>query len=552
MVGNTFKGRIGMPQGSDEVIHTVRFNQLKSVEHLKKFAESPLDLRKEGVLTPARLMKFSTEAGGYKLLYGTEKVTEEVMQALFDLAKERRVLEEMQRMQSGEIVNRIEGFPSEDRAALHTATRDFFEQPQTAPQAREAAELARKEVDKLKIFMEKIDRDNTFNDLIVIGIGGSDLGPKALYLALQYLQKKDRSIHFICNIDPDDAAQALRGVNLKKSLVLTVSKSGTTLETLTNEALVRTHFVESGLKPEEHFVSISTPGSPLDDRNKYLECFHMWDWIGGRYSATSMGGGVLLSFMFGFEVYWELLKGANTMDKVALVKDLHHNLPLIGALLAIWNHNFLGYPTLALIPYAQPLSRFSAHIQQVEMESNGKRIDRQGLPVDFQTAPVIWGEPGSSAQHSFFQLIHQGTATIPLEFIGYKEGQSDKDFIMNGTSSHEKLLSNLFAQALALALGQQSDNPNQVFPGNTPSHILLGKTLNPYSLGALLSYFEHKAVFQGFVWNINSFDQEGVQLGKRLANQVLECFAARKGSTKTPHYSYPLGEAFLKHLDTLT
>jgi len=540
-----------MALSNDEVIHTVGFNQLQSVEHLKKFAESPLDLRKEGVLTPARLSKFSIEAGGYKLLYGTEKVTEEVMHALFDLAKERHVLEEMQRMQAGEIMNKIDGFPSENRAALHTATRDFFDQPQNSPQAQEAADLARKQIDKLKAFMDKIDRDNTFNDLIVIGIGGSDLGPKALYLALQYLQKKDRSIHFICNIDPDDAAQALRGVNLKKSLVLTVSKSGTTLETLTNEALVRAHFVKNGLKSEEHFVSISTPGSPLDDRNKYLECFHMWDWIGGRYSATSMGGGVLLSFMFGFEVYWELLKGAHEMDKVALNKDLSDNLPLIGALLAIWNHNFLGYPTLALIPYAQPLSRFSAHIQQVEMESNGKRIDRQGHLVDFQTAPVIWGEPGSSAQHSFFQLIHQGTATIPLEFIGYKEGQSE-DFTMDGTTSHEKLLSNLFAQALSLALGQQSDNPNKFFAGNTPSHILLGKTLNPYSLGALLSYFEHKAVFQGFIWNINSFDQEGVQLGKHLANKIIECFAARKGSTKTPDSSYPLGEAFLKHLDTLT
>lgn len=537
-----------MVSANPQTIHKLPFNQLGSVNRLKKLAEDPLDLRKEGVLTPTRLSKFCAEAAGYKFLYGTEKVTEETIHTLFELAQERKVLEEMQKMQSGEIVNKIEGYPSENRSALHTATRDFFEDPQKGVRAAEAAALARKEVDKLKLFMEKLDKENRFTDLIVIGIGGSDLGPKALYLALQYLQKKDRHIHFICNIDPDDASIALRDVDLKKSLVLVVSKSGTTLETLTNEELVRARFQKQGIKSEEHFISVTIPGSPLNDPKKYLESFHMWDWIGGRYSATSMGGGVLLSFMFGFDAYWELLRGANAMDKVALSKDLSNNLPLLGALFAIWNHNFLNYPTMALIPYAQPLSRFSAHIQQVEMESNGKRVDRNGIPVDFQTCPVIWGEPGTSAQHSFFQLIHQGTSTIPLEFIGFKEGQME-DFAFKGTSSHEKLLSNLFAQALGLALGQNNENPNKAFPGNTPSHILLGKALNPHSLGALLSYYEHKVAFQGFIWNINSFDQEGVQLGKVLANQIIECFAAKKESTKTPKQSYPLGEAFLKHLD---
>ncbi|MBS4169144.1 glucose-6-phosphate isomerase [Parachlamydia sp. AcF125] len=539
-----------MASANLQTVHKQPFNQLESVDRLKKLAEDPLDLRKEGVLTPARLSKFYAEAGGYKLLYGTEKVTEETLRALFDLAQERKVLEEMQKMQSGEPVNKIDGCPSENRAALHTATRDFFEEPQKGEKAVEATALARKEVDKLKRFMEKLDKENRFTDLIVIGIGGSDLGPKALYLALQYLQKKGRHIHFISNIDSDDASLVLREVDLKKSLVLVVSKSGTTLETLTNEELVRASFQQQGLRAEDHFISVTVPGSPLDDPERYLESFHMWEWIGGRYSATSMGGGVLLSFIFGFEVYWELLKGANAMDKIALSKDLNRNLPLLGALFAIWNHNFLGYPTLALIPYAQPLSRFAAHIQQVEMESNGKRIDRYGIPVDFQTCPVIWGEPGTNAQHSFFQLIHQGTATIPLELIGFKEGQMD-DFMLKGTSSREKLLSNLFAQSLALALGQTNENPNKVFPGNTPSHILLGKSLDPQSLGALLSYYEHKVAFQGFIWNINSFDQEGVQLGKVLANQIIACFASKKGSTKTPKQSYPLGEAFLKHLDTL-
>lgn len=539
-----------MPAVKDYHSTKSQFCQYKASEKLLGLAEHPYDLTKERSLSPQRLAKYVSESCGYKFLYGTERIDDNTMSALMELAKEAKVYEKMKDMQSGKVINKIDGFPSENRSVLHTAARDFFDNPQTAPEAKEAAQLAKNEVDKLKDFIAKIDRENRFTDLIAIGIGGSDLGPKATYLALESLLKPGRRVHFICNVDPDDAAAVVKGLDLKHCLVTVVSKAGKTLETQTNEEIVRAYFKKAGLSPEGHFIAITAKGSPMDDPKKYLACFHLWDWIGGRYSTTSMVGGVMLSFAFGFNVFWELLKGANAMDKAALNTDIHHNIPLLGALLSIWNHNFLGYPTLALIPYSQALLRYPAHIQQVEMESNGKRIDRHGVPVDFETGPIIWGEPGTNAQHSFYQLIHQGTATIPLEFIGFKETQRGEDLEFEGTTSQEKLLSNLFAQAIALATGQQSDNPNKVFPGNRPSHILLAKKLTPYTLGALLAYFEHKVAFEGFIWDINSFDQEGVQLGKVLANKIIGRFAARK-NPKLPNEPYPLADAFIKQLDNL-
>lgn len=238
------------------------------------------------------------------------------------------------------------------------------------------------------------------------------------------------------------------------------------------------------------------------------------------------------------------------MDQAALNEDITENLPLLGAMLSIWNGNFLHYPTLAIIPYSQALSRWAAHVQQVQMESNGKRIDRQGRDVNFRTSPIYWGEPGTNAQHSFFQMIHQGTDIVPIEFIGFKESQLKKDFLQNDATSQEKLLSNMLAQSLALAQGQKSDNPNKTFPGNRPSHILLAKELTPYSLGALFSYYEHKTAFQGFVWNINTFDQEGVQLGKVLASRFVELFRKKRGA-KSKAEAAPIETAFLEQIDAL-
>lgn len=527
------------------------FMRYKATHKLRHLAEVPYDLTKEGNLNPQRLAKFCAEACGYKLLYGTQRVDEEVMHALLDMAQEANALQKMEKMQAGEVMNFIQGYPSENRPVLHTAARDFFSDPNRGPAAAEAARKSRKEVEKLKVFIDKIDRENRFTDLIAIGIGGSDLGPKAHYMALQHLQKPGRAVHFISNIDPDDTAMVLRQVDLKKALVLVISKSGTTLETMVNEEFMRRHFQAAGLKPEEHFVSVSGEGSPLDNPKRYLECFHIWEWVGGRFSTTSMCGGVTLAFACGFDVFWDLLRGANAMDKVALKPDIGKNLPLLGALLGIWNRDFLHHPTLAIIPYSQALSRYAAHIQQVDMESNGKRIDQQGHPVDFDTGPIIFGEPGTSAQHSFYQLLHQGTTPSPLEFIGYKQNVCNQDIEIQGTTSQEKLLANLFAQAIALATGKGSNNPNKVFPGNRPSHILLAKQLTPFTLGALLSYYENKIAFQGFIWGINSFDQEGVQLGKELATRIIRRMADHNGHPQGDNKPYPLGDAYIKYLDTL-
>ncbi len=527
---------------------TTRFPAYSAYQKLQHLAENPIDLTVDGVVTPQRLKSMVASACGYKFLYGTERVTPEVMQALKELSDEAEAVPKMLKMQQGEVMNFIEGHPSDNRAVLHTAMRDFFEDPINTPKAKEATKLALEQHKKLKRFLESVG--DRFTDLVAVAIGGSDLGPKALYLALQQLRRPNRRVHFVSNIDPDAVAPVLRDIDLSKTLVVVVSKSGSTLETVTNERFMREQFEIKGLPSDKHFVSVTAQGSPMDNTHHYLEAFHMWDFVGGRFSGTSMGGALTLAFAYGYDVLWEVLRGANAMDKAARNNDLKTNLPLLGALLSIWNHNFLRHPTLAFIPYSELLHRFPAHIQQVVMESNGKRIDKHGVAVDFDTGPIVWGEPGTSAQHSFYQLIHQGTDPVPLELVGFKENGYGIDTEVQGTTSQEKLLANLFAQALALAVGHRHDNPNKVFPGNRPSHILLGKKLTPFELGALFAYVEHKVVFEGFIWDINSFDQEGVELGKVLGNKVLALFAKKRGAA-TKEEAYPLGEALLSHLDGL-
>ena len=283
----------------------------------------------------------------------------------------------------------------------------------------------------------------------------------------------------------------------------------------------------------------------MDDPARYLASFYMWDYVGGRYSVTSMVGGAIIAFLVGIDHFMEFLKGAHAMDHHALTPDPKNNLPLLSALLGIWNRDFLCYPTVAIIPYSYALRRFPAHLQQLDMESNGKRIDKEGRAVDFETGPIIWGEPGTNGQHSFFQLLHQGTTTVPLEIIGFMHSQNGQDIEVQKTSCQEKLLSNLLAQSIGLAQGETSDNPNKFFPGNRPNRILLGERLDPYTMGLLLAYYEHKVAFQGFIWNINSFDQEGVQLGKVLAIKMMSQFAKTHGASGD---SYPLGEAYLKEM----
>ncbi len=524
------------------------FRHLKSVVRLNELAEDPIDLTQDGVLTPKRIDSMISEAAKLKLFYATERVSDNVLGALSDLAQETQALKKMEAMQHGEIVNFIEGCESEKRPALHTAMRDFFDQRINSEAAQEATQLAYKELEKLRAFLNDIESKEQFTDLVQIGIGGSELGPKAIYIALEAYHKPNRKVHFLSNVDPDDGAKIFNSINLAKTLVVVVSKSGSTLETLTNEQFAKEYFKKAGLNPKNHFVAVTGKGSPMDDPQQYLASFYIWDYIGGRYSVTSMVGGVTMAFALGMDRFLEFLRGANAMDKMAMKSDLKSNLSLLSALLGIWNRNFLGLPTVAIIPYSQALMRFPAHLQQLDMESNGKRIDKRGHPVDFDTGPIIWGEPGTNGQHSFYQSIHQGTTVVPLEFIGFKDSQYRQDVVYNNTSCQEKLLSNLFAQSIALAVGQQSMNPNQVFPGNRPNRILFAERLDPFVMGAILAYYEHKVAFQGFIWNTNSFDQEGVQLGKKLALKIIDQFAAaREGKSLDPK-NFPLGQAYLRQI----
>ena len=519
------------------------FLQLKSVKQLQEIAKQPIDLTNNDSLSQKRINAMRASHMGFDLLYAAERVTPSVIDALFELADETIVYDKMVRMQAGEAINCIEGHDSENRSVLHTAMRDQFDHPDNHPKAKEAANLAKKELQKLEKFLGKLNDENRFTDLIQVGIGGSDLGPRALYLALQVFCLPNRRVHFISNVDPDDANRVLDAVDLKKTLIVVVSKSGTTLETLTNEEFIRSHLLKKGLNPREHIIAVTGEKSPMDDPNRYLTSFYIWDFVGGRYSSTSMVGAVSLGFALGFSSFMEILRGAHAMD---LHAKTEHNLPLLSALLGVWNRNFLHLPTVAIIPYSQALIRFPAHLQQLDMESNGKRIDKMGRPVDYATGPVVWGEIGTNSQHSFFQLIHQGVDPIPVEFIAFRKSQNPHDLEVQSTISQEKLLANLFAQSIALAVGQKNENPNKVFLGNRPNRVLLADRLDPFILGALLSFYEHKVAFQGFVWNINSFDQEGVQLGKVLASRILDLFAGERHHKIAP--SFPSGEAYLEVL----
>ncbi|MEE1115034.1 MAG: glucose-6-phosphate isomerase, partial [Eubacterium sp.] len=323
------------------------------------------------------------------------------------------------------------------------------------------------------------------------------------------------------NVDPDDASAVLNNIDVAHSLFILVSKSGTTLETLTNQAFVMDALKKEGLDPAKHMIAVTSETSPLAHSDEFLDAFFMDDYIGGRYSATSAVGGAVLSLAFGPEVFAEFLNGAAETDKLATEKDIFKNAAMLDAMIGVYERNVLGYPMTAVLPYSQALNRFPAHLQQLDMESNGKSVNRFGEPIDYVTGPVIFGEPGTNGQHSFYQLLHQGTNIVPLQFIGFKGSQLKNDVDIQGSTSQEKLCANVAAQIVAFACGKNDENRNKNFKGGRPSSIIIGEDVNPRSLGALLAHYENKVMFQGFVWNINSFDQEGVQLGKTLAKRVL-------------------------------
>jgi len=506
------------------------FSQLEGFRKLSELAECPYDLTGSSSLPEERIRKYTTSAGDFNFLYATQRIDETVLDALQQLSDEAGLVDKFLAMKKGEKLNRIEGLESENRRVLHTACRDIFT---SSPMHLEATSQAQHQLSKLRDFVDRIEqgkivnhRGETYTTIVQVGIGGSDLGPRALSIALERYHAPGRRAEFVSNVDPDDAAEVLAGVDLSRTLFNIVSKSGTTLETLTNEKLVREALEQAGLEPRRHLIAVTGAGSPMDDPEKYLTSFHMFDYIGGRYSATSMVGGATLGFVLGCDNFVDILHGAHTIDLAAEERNIRKNVPLLMALIGIWNRNFLGYDTLAVLPYSQALRRFPAHLQQCDMESNGKSVSRNGRPVTWQTGPIVWGEPGTNGQHAFYQLLHQGTVVVPAEFIGFRRCQSGRDIRVRGTTSQEKLVANMLAQSLALAVGKEDENPNRRFAGNRPNSILIADTLTPQAMGQLLAIYENKIAYQGFCWNINSFDQEGVQLGKVLASSILEDVAA--------------------------
>ena len=475
----------------------------------------------------ARVKSYSAPmAEGLVYNYAAKEVDDEILAGLAELAKEAELVEKYKELYNGAVIN-----TGENRLVLHQMTRGQLGDTVTADGVDKRAFYVEQQ-DRIAEFANKVHNGEItnaagekFTTVVQIGIGGSDLGPRAMYLALENWAKKNgcfkMEAKFISNVDPDDAAAVLASVDVAHSIFILVSKSGTTLETLTNESFVKDALAKAGLDASKHMIAVTSETSPLAKSSDYLAAFFMDDYIGGRFSSTSAVGGAVLSLAFGPEVFARFLNGAAKMDKLATNDDVMNNASLLDALIGVYERNVLGYTSTAVLPYSQALSRFPAHLQQLDMESNGKSVNRFGEPVSYKTGPIIFGEPGTNGQHSFYQLLHQGTDIIPLQFIGFRSNQMGVDVDIQDSTSQQKLCANVAAQIVAFACGKSDENRNKNFEGGRPSSIIVGDQLNPEALGALLAHFENKVMFQGFLWNINSFDQEGVQLGKVLAKKVL-------------------------------
>jgi glucose-6-phosphate isomerase len=522
----------------EEMKERIAFLQTSAHRKLRTLRDHPFDLHNgDDEVMIGRANKYLCRSQHFTLHYWTQRITDEVLDGLQELADQCRLVEQFKEMKAGGMMNGIAGIESEERQVLHTACRDIFTaQPCHAGATGQAAF----ELERLDQFLAKLDsgeicneKGERFNSMIHVGIGGSDLGPRSVFEALRPFGQPGRRVYFISNVDPDDGAAVLQDVDLSRALVSIVSKSGTTLETLTNEMLVRQAFTSAGLDPLQHFVAVTGQGSPMDDADRYLRSFHMFDYIGGRYSTTSMVGMVMLGFYLGYKQALDFLRGAAKVDYEAENPAVRENQALLLAMLGIWNHSYLDMPTLAVLPYSQALHRFPAHLQQCDMESNGKSVNRVGEMLEYMSGPVVWGEPGTNGQHAFYQLLHQGTEVVPCEFIGFRRSQHESDMVVDETSSQQKLVANLLAQSTALARGRKNDNRNRFFPGNRPNSVLLGERLTPEVMGALLALYEAKIIYQGFTWNINSFDQEGVQLGKVLATRLLDEMKAEKATKQS-------------------
>ena len=467
---------------------------LASFQNLSKTGRIDLKKVMSGENGAERVKNYSIPmAEGLVYNYAAKQVDDDVLEALVKLAEEAQLSEKFEELYNGAVIN-----TGENRLVLHQLTRGQLGKAVVADG-----------VDKRKFYVEQQQRiadfankvhageitnaaGEKFTTVVQIGIGGSDLGPRAMYLALENWAKKNNTFKmeakFISNVDPDDAAAVLNSVDVAHSIFVLVSKSGTTLETLTNESFVKDALKKAGLDASKHMIAVTSETSPLAKSDDYLAAFFMDDYIGGRYSSTSAVGGAVLSLAFGPDVFAQFLDGAAAEDKLSAEKDVLKNPEMLDALIGVYERNVLGYPSTAVLPYSQALNRFPAHLQQVDMESNGKSVNRFGEPVNYPTGPVIFGEPGTNGQHSFYQLLHQGTDIVPLQFVGFKNNQLDTDVVIQDSTSQQKLCANVAAQIVAFACGKEDENRNKNFEGGRPSSIIIGEQVNPKTLGALLAH----------------------------------------------------------------
>lgn len=487
-----------------------------------------------------RAKKLSIVWKDFLVDFSKNRITSETIQLLLQLADEVQLKDAIHQQFSGAIINQTEG-----RAVLHTALRAkkgasvMVDGKNVIPEVYEVKEKIREFTEAIISGKKKGFTGKAFTDVVNIGIGGSDLGPAMVVEALKYYENHLK-MYFVSNVDGDHVYETLKHLNPETTLFVVVSKTFTTQETLSNATTIKKWFLSPkfGTSPADvakHFAAVSTNTEKINEFGIAAEnVFPMWDWVGGRFSLWSAVG-LSIALAVGFDNFDGLLAGAEEMDEHFKRAPFEDNIPVMLALLSVWYNNFYAAETEAIIPYTQYLSRFSAYLQQGIMESNGKSVDRNGKPVNYQTGTIIWGEPGTNSQHAFFQLIHQGTKLIPADFIGFKNS------LHGDVDHHNKLMANFFAQTEALMNGKTQEevekelldknmskgaieklSPFKVFEGNNPTNTIIINQLTPKSLGALIALYEHKIFVQGVVWNIFSYDQWGVELGKQLATTVLK------------------------------
>jgi glucose-6-phosphate isomerase len=487
-----------------------------------------------------RAQKFQIQWNDFLVDFSKNNITEETIELLLQLANQTNLQEAIESYFGGENINQ-----TEDRAVLHTALRAnsddvvLVNNQNVLPEIDAVKQKMEEFCNQIITGDKKGFTNKEFTDVVNIGIGGSDLGPAMVVEALEYY-KNQLNVHFVSNVDGDHVQEIIKNLNPETTLFVIVSKTFTTQETLTNSETIKEWFLskEFGTKQEDiakHFVAVSTNIEKVTNFGIHPDnIFPMWDWVGGRFSLWSSVG-LSISLAVGFDNFNQLLKGANQMDVHFKETPFQENIPVILALISIWHNNFFGAESEAIIPYTQYLQKLAPYLQQGIMESNGKSVDRNGDKVKYQTGTIVWGEPGTNSQHAFFQLIHQGTKLIPADFIGYVKP------LYGNIDHHNKLMSNFFAQTEALLHGKTSEQvakelatqnssnefktflqPFKVFEGNKPTNTILINKLTPNSLGELVAMYEHKIFVQGVIWNIFSYDQWGVELGKQLASSILK------------------------------